>query len=60
MAWLQVVLDELTEMSRKFGWGASDYAKVAHQLKTAPPDSGDGGLNGVITATMDVIDVLNR
>lgn len=60
MTWLQVVFDELTEMSRKFEWGASDYSAVAGKLKVAPPDSGEGALNTLIQATMGVIDVLNR
>ncbi|WP_157897326.1 DUF6317 family protein [Mycobacteroides franklinii] len=60
MAWLQVVLDELNDMSHKFQSGSREYQSASDQLKISAPDSGDGRLNNLISQTLNVIDVLNR
>ncbi|MUM24244.1 hypothetical protein FZI91_21410 [Mycobacterium sp. CBMA271] len=60
MAWLQVVLDELAEMSRRFHSGSTEYEQTADGLKMSAPDSGDGRLTSLIDSSLQVMDVLNR
>lgn len=60
MAWLQVVLDDLAEMSRKFHSGSTEFESAADALKITAPDSGDGRLTGLISSSLQVMDVLNR
>lgn len=60
MAEFEAVLADLKNMSVTFGQQATEYRAVTPKLTPPLADSGDGGLNGVMSGVMELIAVLHE
>ncbi|KAA0021153.1 DUF6317 family protein [Antrihabitans cavernicola] len=60
MAGFEVVLEDLQSMATTFNEQAGAYRAVTPKLTPAEADSGDGALNAVMHAVLELIGVLHQ